>query len=87
MRCKPGILAEIIGGVDGLNKGKIVEVVAFAGMHVEFGPIWEIRSRTLDLVSEYGGMSKDAHCADIWLKPIPTDPLPPKVKTKDLELV
>lgn len=80
MRCKPGDLAEIIGGIDGLNKGKIVEVVSFAGPHSEHGAIWLIRSRTADLVTEYGGIGKTCHCADDWLKPIPMPSVAPKVQ-------
>lgn len=87
MRCKQGILAEIVGGIDGLNLGKIVNVKSFAGTHSVHGPIWLVESRTIDLVTEYGAVGKTVHCADSWLKPIPTDPLPPKIKQKDLELV
>lgn len=85
LRCKAGDLAEIIGGIDGLNKGKIVEVRHLEGFHSEYGAVWLIASRTVDLITEYGGIGKECHCADAWLKPIPLPGVAPKVR--ELELV
>lgn len=85
MRCKPGDLCEIIGGVEGALKGRFVEVIEYAGEHPDYGPTWLVRSTTLDLVTEYGGVGDNAHAADDWLRPLP--PPPPKVKVKEIELV
>lgn len=88
MRCKPGIMAKVIGGAfetKGPNIGKIVEVVSFYGVHPEFGPTWLCMSSG-DLVTEYGGVTPDAHFADDWLEPI-EPPSPVKVVDKELETV
>ena len=93
MNVKKGDLAEIIKSVDGINVGKIVEVSDFAGNHSQHGPIWLVRSRTLDLVTEYGGVGDNLHCADDWLKRIPMPGEKPKEKIvekdheEDLDLV
>lgn len=85
MRCKVGDLCEIIKSTDGLSVGKYVEVKSFAGIHPDHGPTWLVTSRTMDLVTEYGGVGDNLHCADDWLKPVPLDA--PKPKVKELELV
>lgn len=88
MRCKPGIMAKVIGGAfekKGPNINKIVEVVSFAGNHPDFGPTWLCISKEV-LVTEYGGVTPDAHFADDWLEPIvPEDPV--KTKVQELETV
>lgn len=87
MRCKPGDLAEVIGGVDGLNVGKFVEVIRLDGFHDQYGPIWYCMSKTSELITEYGGITPDAHFADDWLKPVPMPGPKTKVEDKELEKV
>ena len=72
MRCKVGDLAEVIGGALGLNNvGKVVEVTKFRGNHTQYGGIWLCRSRTGELITEYGAIGIYADFADDWLRPIP----------------
>lgn len=73
MNVKRGDLARIVKSVDGLNVGKIVEVIQYMGEHSKFGPIWHVRSRIADLVTEYGAVGKECDCADDWLVPIPPE--------------
>lgn len=80
MRCKINDHAEVIGGVDGINKGKMVQVMSFAGVHTQYGPIWMCQSSQEDLITEYGAVGSTCHFADDWLKPIPKPALPLKVK-------
>ncbi len=85
MRCKPGDLAEVVGGALGgrHNIGKIVNVIRLDGVHEEYGPIWYVMCDD-DLITEYGGVTPDAHFADDWLRPIPKEA--PKEKTDEKEL-
>lgn len=69
MKCALGDLAEIIKSIDGISVGKIVQCIEFAGHHSKHGPIWKVRAKT-DLVTEYGGVGREAHMPDDWLRPI-----------------
>lgn len=73
MNVQQGDLAIIVKSVDGVNIGKIVEVCEFMGNHSKFGPIWHVRSKGNDLVTEYGAVGPECDCADDWLKPLPPD--------------
>ena len=70
MNCKKGDLAVIIKSVDGLNVGRIVEVLDYLGEHSKYGPIWHVRTRGRALITEYGAMGPECDCADDWLRPI-----------------
>lgn len=80
-----GDLAIIIKSVDGLSMGKIVECVQidFIG-HPEHGTIWLVKSPRQDLVSEYGGVTRDIHVPQTWLRKIPNDPLPDEEDAKEI---
>lgn len=73
MNCKQGDLATIIKSVDGINVGKVVEVVEFAGQHSKYGAIWHIRSRGCDLITEYGAVGPECDCPDDWMRPLPPE--------------
>jgi hypothetical protein len=75
MRCKKGDMAHIINGTDGLNVGKVVEVVAYQGEHSKYGPVWRVKSHGGNLITEYGGVGITCDCPDEWLKPFPPEPL------------
>lgn len=81
----PGDLAIIIKSVDGLSIGKIVECVQidFIG-HPEHGTIWLVKSTRQDLVSEYGGVTRDIHVPQTWMRKIPNDPLPDEEDAKEI---
>lgn len=72
----PGDLAIVIKSVDNLSIGKIVHCVQVDGIDPKFGIIWLISSTSRDLVTEYGGIGRTAHCPQDWLRKIPNDPLP-----------
>jgi hypothetical protein len=80
-----GDLAIIIKSVDGLSVGKIVECVQIDFVdHPQYGVIWLVKSSRQDLVSEYGGVTRDFHVPQTWLKKIPTDPLPDEEDGKEI---
>lgn len=74
MNVKQGDLATIIKSVDGINVGKIVEVLQYEGEHSKFCPIWHIRSKGCDLITEYGAVGPECDCPDAWLRPLPPEP-------------
>lgn len=76
MNVKAGDLAVIIKSVDGTNVGKRVEVMFFQGEHSKFGPIWHVRSRGPQLITEYGAKGPECDCADSWLRPLLPEGLP-----------
>lgn len=84
---KPGALCRVIGGVDGINVGKIVRVSHLAGFHEQFGPIWTAISVDGDIVTEYGGVTPDADFAAEWLEVLPPEEPKTKVDEKELEKV
>jgi hypothetical protein len=73
MRCKQGDLALIIKSVDDINTGKIVDVLEYVGEHTKHGASWHVRSRGTDLILEDGTVSRESHCSDDSLKPLPPD--------------
>lgn len=80
-----GDKARIIGGVDGLNVGVVVEVGDYQGEHSKFGAIFRVRSLGPDLVTEYGGVGKECDCAAAWLRKLPpVEPPLPAVKKDEL---
>lgn len=85
MRCKVGDLCEVIKSIDNAHVGRYVEVISFAGTDEQYGPIWLVKSKTGDLVTEFGGVGDNAHSPDDWLKPVPKPGVKPKVK--ELEVV
>lgn len=86
MSIKKGDRAQIIGGVDGLNYGVIVEVGDYQGEHSKYGAIWRVRSLGPDLVTEYGGVGKECDCAAAWLRKLPPT-TPPQKAVEDRELL
>ncbi len=73
MNVKQGDTATIVKSVDGINVGKIVDVVAYMGQHSKLGAIWHVRSKGSDLITEYGAVGNECDCADDWLRPLPPD--------------
>lgn len=71
MNVKQGDMALIVKSTDGVNVGKIVEVLRFEGEHSKLGPIWHVRSKGYDLITMYGAVGPECDCADDWLKPLP----------------
>lgn len=76
MNVEVGDIARIIESVDGINVGKIVEVCSFQGIHSVLGPIWRIRSRTGEMVTEYGAVGFTCDCADAWLEKLEPEDAP-----------
>jgi hypothetical protein len=82
---KPGDRARIIGGVDGLNIGVVVEVGQYLGEHSKYGPIFHVVSLGPDIVTEYGAIGKECDCAAAWLRKLPpVEPPLPAVKKDEL---
>lgn len=71
MKFHAGLLCRVIGGVDGLNIGKIVVVQSLQGEHSKLGRIWRATGHECSLITEYGGIGISADFAEDWLKPIP----------------
>lgn len=86
MNVKKGDRAQIIGGVDGLNYGVIVEVGELMGEHSKYGPIWHVRSLGPALVTEYGAVGLECDCADAWLRKLPPT-TPPQKQVDEEELL
>lgn len=74
MNVKPGDTATVIKGTDGINVGKIVNVLDYRGEHSKLGPVWRIASRGSALVTEYGGIGPECDCPDAWLRPLVGEP-------------
>lgn len=71
MKIHAGAICKVIGGTDGLNVGKLVEVTQLRGEHSEHGRIWRCRAIDCQLVTEYGGVGITADFAQSWLQPLP----------------
>ena len=76
MNVKPGDLARIVKSIDGINVGKVVDVVSYSGEHSRLGVIWRVRiaKGQKPLVTEYGGVGITCDCADDWLRRIDPEP-------------
>jgi hypothetical protein len=72
---EPGDLAVFIKSLDGLNVGKVVQCVRIDMIHPDYGVIWLVRSKTQDLITEYGGLTDNLHAQQDWLKKILPPPL------------
>lgn len=70
-RISAGVVCKVIGGVDGLNIGKIVKVASFQGDHSKYGRIWRCTAQDCSLITEYGGVGIAADFAQDWLEPLP----------------
>lgn len=96
MNCEPGDIARIIAPTNlNPNLGKIVQVVQITNRHrypIDYGPIWEIKSRDKLLVQDWiiDDVISDFHgaCPDCWLKPYRPPALDKSTTTnKELEKV
>ena len=77
MNVYSGVVCKVIGGVDGLNIGKIVKVASFQGEHSKYGRIWRCTTEGDPLITEYGVVGIAADFAQNWLEPIPPIAAPP----------
>lgn len=86
---KPGILCKVIGsalGPKGSSVGAIVRVVGQDGgpPHSLHGDIWRCELvKGTNLVTEYGGIGREADFAEDWLEPLPPTTAP--LKKESLE--
>lgn len=77
MRVEKGVLCKVVGGVDGLNLGKLVRVASLQGEHSKYGRIWRCTTEGDPLVTEYGAVGISADFAQDWLEPAPPITAPP----------
>ena len=64
------------------NNDKIVEVLYQRGEHSKYGVIWRIRSKTQDLVTEYGGVGNECDIEDDRLRRVDSTPIQKKIEEK-----
>lgn len=83
-RIQNGVICRVIGGVDGLNIGRIVQVQTCRGEHSQYGRIWRCTTRGKYLVTEYGAVGLSADFAEDWLEPIDEDPIPDSKSIEDI---
>lgn len=86
MKIQNGVICRVIGGIDGLNIGKIVQVQTCQGEHAQYGRIWRCTTQGKFLVTEYGGVGISADFAEDWLEPIEDEPLPDQESIEDTSL-
>ena len=76
MRVEAGVICKVVGGVDGLNIGKIVRVASLQGEHSKYGRIWRCTTAGEQLITEYGAVGIAADFAQDWLMPIDPPAVP-----------
>lgn len=70
MKHNAGVLCKVVGGIDGLNLGKIVKIASLQGEHSKLGRIWRCTIVQGQLVTEYGAVGIAADFAQDWLEPL-----------------
>ncbi len=74
LRCWPGAIAAVVHSPMGLNTDKWVECVGLVGAHSEYGPVWRVRARSRQLVTDMGVVCAACDIPDAWLRPLTPPP-------------
>lgn len=94
---KPNMRCRIIGSINGPTGTSVGRICITVGIipgvpHTLWGPMWLVESadgKPFAVKHEDGREYENLRCsaAEDWLEPLEDDPEPPKVETKEIELI